>query len=98
MSRILLVHGAFGGAWCWEPGSAWGQPVDLQGPGSDAFAELPRAYVVCTRDRAIPPRLQRLTLDAAGCDPVLELDTDHSPWLSRTAELVAILEELARTL
>jgi len=48
MSRILLVHGAFGGAWC--------------------------------------------------CDPVLELDTDHSPWLSRTAELVAILEELARTL
>jgi hypothetical protein len=28
---------------------------------------------------------------AAGCDPVIELDTDHSPWLSRTDELVAAL-------
>jgi hypothetical protein len=32
---------------------------------------------------------------AAGCDPVIEIDTDHSPWLSRTDELVAALDRVA---
>ena len=44
----------------------------------------------CTLDRAIPLALQK-----AGCDPVIELATDHSPWLSRTDELVAALDRLA---
>jgi hypothetical protein len=34
----------------------------------------------------------------AGCEPVLEIDTDHSPWLSRTDELVAALDRIAGTL
>jgi hypothetical protein len=34
-------------------------------------------------------------LKAAGCHPVIELATDHSPWLSRTDELVAALDGLA---
>jgi hypothetical protein len=32
---------------------------------------------------------------AAGCDPVIELDTDHAPMLSRTKELVGILDRIA---
>ncbi len=72
------------------------QPVALGGPESDAFAALPRAYISCTRDRAIPPAMQRRMLHAAGCDPVIELDTDHSPWISATPELVAVLDVLAR--
>ena len=32
---------------------------------------------------------------AAGCDPVIELDTDHTPMLSRTKELVGILDRIA---
>lgn len=71
------------------------EQVTLAGPGRDAFAALPRAYVTCTRDRAIPPAAQRRMFEAAGCDPVFELDTDHSPWISRTDELVAILDRLA---
>src|ERR1035441_10945961 len=42
MARILLVHGAFGGAWCWEPVMpglrAAGhdvQALDLPGDGED---------------------------------------------------------------
>ena len=31
----------------------------------------------------------------AGCDPVIEIDTDHSLWISRTDELVAALDRLA---
>jgi hypothetical protein len=34
-------------------------------------------------------------LEAAGCREVVELDTDHSPFFSRTSELAAALERLA---
>lgn len=57
-----------------------------------AFEALPRAYVVCTRDHAIPPAMQRRMLRDAGCDPVVELEADHSPALSATRELVDALQ------
>ena len=60
------------------------------------YKRLPRAYVTCLQDRAIPPALQRRMLEAAGCDPVIEIDTDHSPVVSRTEETVAVLDGLAR--
>ena len=69
-------------------------PVSL---GADeAFDAIPRSYVLCKRDRAIPPALQRLMLERAGCEEVIELDTDHSPHLSATAELAQALDRLAR--
>jgi hypothetical protein len=34
-------------------------------------------------------------LTAAGCDPVVELDTDHMPMISRTSELAAALDGIA---
>jgi len=69
-------------------------------PGEDtaAFDALPRAYVTCLQDRAIRPAIQRRMFTAAGCDPVIEIDTDHSPWLSRTDELVAALDRIAGAL
>jgi pimeloyl-ACP methyl ester carboxylesterase len=70
-------------------------PVQLNGPGHDGFAALPRAYVMCLQDRAIRPALQRRMLRAAGCDPVIEIDTDHCVWASRPDELVAALDRLA---
>ncbi|MBV9002627.1 MAG: alpha/beta fold hydrolase, partial [Solirubrobacterales bacterium] len=70
-------------------------PVRLDGPASEAFARLPRAYVMCLQDRAVRPPLQRLMLERAGCDPVVEIDTDHSVWASRPEELVSALDRLA---
>lgn len=81
-----------------------GQPVIpftqpfTPGSGAEAAAALPRAYVTCLQDRAIRPAAQRLMYTAAGCDPVIEIDTDHSPWLSRTEELVAALDRIAAAL
>jgi pimeloyl-ACP methyl ester carboxylesterase len=62
-----------------------------------AFDALPRAYISCLRDRAIRPAIQRRMYETAGCDPVLTIDTDHSPWLSRAGELVAALDRIAGT-
>lgn len=78
-----------------QPVAPWLEPVALSGPGREAFAALPRAYVTCSRDRAIPPAAQRRMLEEGRCDPVFELDTDHCPWISRSDELVAILDRLA---
>jgi pimeloyl-ACP methyl ester carboxylesterase len=56
---------------------------------------LPRAYVICTEDQAIPLALQRRMVNETPCVEVIELDTDHSPWLSATDELVKALGHLA---
>ena len=73
------------------------QPLQV-GDQREAFEALPRAYVTCLQDRAIRPALQQLMYNRAGCDPVIEIDTDHSPWLSRTAEVAAALNRIAREL
>jgi hypothetical protein len=56
--------------------------VTAEGAGS-----LPRAYIECLRDGAITLGLQRHMQAARPCDPVLEIDTDHSPFLSRPRAL-----------
>lgn len=63
-------------------------PVSL----GTAVAGIPRHYVLCTADRAIPPALQRRMIAERPCADVVELPVDHSPWLSATADVVAALE------
>ena len=78
-----------------QPVAPFTHPVALDGPDAEAFAALPRAYVMCLQDRAMKPALQRRMLEAAGCDPVIEIDTDHSVWASRPDELAAALNAVA---
>jgi pimeloyl-ACP methyl ester carboxylesterase len=65
-------------------------------PVSGEVALDRRLYVHCTQDRAIPPALQRRMVRERGIADVVELDTDHAPMLSRTDELVAVLDRFAR--
>jgi pimeloyl-ACP methyl ester carboxylesterase len=58
-------------------------PLEL----TQRFETLPRAYVECTRDRAIPLDAQRRMRELLPCDRVLTLETDHSPFFSKTTEL-----------
>jgi pimeloyl-ACP methyl ester carboxylesterase len=74
-----------------QPVAPFTAPVEL----NNRFDEIPKAYVLCTQDRAIPPALQRRVLTRAGCDDVTELDADHAPWLSETDELAAALNGVA---
>ena len=102
--REALCHCADDEAAAWAASIRSGQPVAPftnpaalggHGDASDAFAALPRAYVVCLQDRAIKPALQRRMLETAGCQPVIEVDTDHSVWASRPDELAAALNRIA---
>jgi pimeloyl-ACP methyl ester carboxylesterase len=74
-----------------QPVAAFTTPVAL-GNGTRPAS----AYVVAARDRAIPPALQHRMAGASRVGEVVEIDADHSPFLSRTAELVALLERFAR--
>jgi pimeloyl-ACP methyl ester carboxylesterase len=77
-----------------QPVAAFAQPLQVPPENAEAFAALPRAYVTCLQDRAIMPAMQRRMYEAAACDPVIEIDTDHSPWLSAPDELFDALERI----
>ncbi|MEJ0088095.1 MAG: alpha/beta fold hydrolase [Pseudomonadota bacterium] len=55
------------------------------------FGAVPRVYVECTADRTISLAAQRRMQAALPCTPVFTLDADHSPFLSRAAELARLL-------
>lgn len=59
-----------------------------------AYGQLPATYVVCTQDGALPAPFQRDMARRLG-GTTLELDADHSPWLSRPSELAAIISRVA---
>ena len=62
-------------------------------PEFDASAGLPIRHG--DADLSHPrPAMQRRMLTDRGCDPVLEIDTDHWPWLSRTDEFVGAMNEI----
>ena len=60
-----------------------------------ALDDMNRYYVVCTRDRAIPLALQRRMIAENVCTDVVELDTDHTPHLSKRGELAEALHRFA---
>lgn len=59
-------------------------------------ADLPRSYIRCLRDRAWHRRISDLQATRLGVVP-LEIDSSHSPFLSRPAELAALLVRAAGT-
>lgn len=60
------------------------------------WGQVPRGYIECAEDAAIPLAFQRRMLEALPCDPVVTLDSDHSPWLSVPAPLATAMLAMAR--
>lgn len=58
------------------------------------WGRVPRVYIECVRDRAIPVALQRRMYTASPCMKVFSMDTDHSPFLSAPQALAAHLLSL----
>ena len=55
------------------------------------FGRVPRAYIECLQDRTVTPSAQRRMQAELPCDPVLTLESDHSPFLSHPQELARLL-------
>ncbi|GAA5163111.1 alpha/beta hydrolase [Pseudonocardia eucalypti] len=83
------------------PDAPIGIGVEPLNPTAERYGRLPHTYVVCTRDNAITPALQRLMaagIDALSAEPttVVELECSHAPFLSQPAALVDVLEKAQR--
>ena len=58
------------------------------------FGRVPRVYIECLRDKAVPPALQKKMYAALPCQEVISMDTDHSPFFSAPEALVTHLLSL----
>jgi pimeloyl-ACP methyl ester carboxylesterase len=79
-----------------EPDGPIGIPAEACPVTADRYGSIPHAYVVCTKDNAIPVALQRRFIDeidvvSATPTAVTELDSSHSPFLSQPAALAAVI-------
>ena len=68
------------------------EPVRLT---RERFGRVPRHYIECLQDRAIPVERQRTMVAATPCVSVHALDTGHSPFLSAPGALADILTAIA---
>lgn len=75
-----------------QPVAVFATPVSIPHGALDG---INRYYVLCKRDHAIPPPLQRRMIAENACADVVELDTDHTPQLSMTDELAKALQRFA---
>lgn len=75
-----------------QPVAPFATPVSIPRGALDG---INRYYVLCTRDRALAPALQRRMIAENPCAEVVELRTDHTPQLSKTEEMAQILHRFA---
>lgn len=83
------------------PDSPLGIPAETLTVTAERYGTVPHTYLVCLRDNAFPVALQRrfiAEIDAVSVRPttVRELDTSHSPFLSRPAELAQAIASTHR--
>jgi pimeloyl-ACP methyl ester carboxylesterase len=53
----------------------------------DRYGTVPRVFIECLQDGAIPIEMQRQMVTEVPCETVLTLDTSHSPFFSAPHEL-----------
>ena len=69
------------------------QAVLAHDTGDAAWRHLPSSYILTSQDCALPPDFQRMF--AAQADETYEIDSSHSPFLSRPDELADLLAAIA---
>jgi pimeloyl-ACP methyl ester carboxylesterase len=74
-----------------EPLAPFTEPVTLT---VGAFGAVKKVYIRTEQDAAVSPGLQDAMLAATPVDQELSIASSHSPFLSRPAELVELLEGL----
>lgn len=81
-----------------RPGQALGPAIEPVHLSPERSGTVPRFYVECLRDNAIPLSAQRRMQAAQPVTGAASLDTDHSPFLSAPEDLAAILDGFLRQL
>lgn len=77
---------------CAEPSRPLRDPATVSW---DRWGRVPRAFIACSDDRVLTPERQAAMLAAVPCDPVVTLDSDHSPFLHKPEELADAMLRMA---
>lgn len=77
---------------CAESTAASNTAIDL----TDRSQTLPRSYIICTEDRAIPPAFQRVMAGRFAPEDRYEMNTSHSPFFAAPDDLAALLDRIAK--
>jgi pimeloyl-ACP methyl ester carboxylesterase len=77
---------------CPEPIAPNTQPIRVT---EERWGRLPRAFIECSDDQALRLPTQRQMQAALPCDPVITLDSDHSPFLHMPETVADALETIA---
>ncbi|MCR9122148.1 MAG: alpha/beta fold hydrolase [Phyllobacteriaceae bacterium] len=75
-----------------EPTAPLGEKLVLT---DDNYGQVPRYYVECAQDRAIPVDIQRAMHASQGVDHVYTLNASHMPVFSMPDQVVAVLQDIA---
>lgn len=70
-------------------------PQETPCPMSEAYASVPRSFIRCTDDRAIPPEYQITMTENWPAEDVYDMPTSHSPFFADPAGLAALLGRIA---
>jgi len=73
-----------------QPTAVYGSPLAVT---ADRFGEIPRFYVECRSDKAVPVAMQRVMTTNTPCRRIFSLEADHSPFLSDPVGTAACIEE-----
>ncbi|MBJ7449752.1 MAG: alpha/beta fold hydrolase [Parachlamydiales bacterium] len=76
---------------CPEPFIPMSSKVSLT---KDNFGQMPKAYIECTQDVAVPIEAQRMMHAKTNCE-VYSLDSDHCPFWSCPEDLAHILNKIS---
>ncbi len=77
---------------CPEPVAPMLEPVRVT---QGCFGRVPRAFIQTLRDQGVYIAQQRAMCAALPCDPVIAMDTDHSPFLCAPGAFAAHLDGLS---
>jgi pimeloyl-ACP methyl ester carboxylesterase len=78
---------------CPEPIPPMTQAVHVT---AERFGRVPRAFIQARYDNAVPLAIQQAMCATTPCDPVIVMDTDHSPFLSQPEAFAHHLDALAK--
>lgn len=57
---------------------------------------VPKTYIICTQDMALPPAVQKAWAEGSGCRTI-EIETDHSPFMDdgRANQVIDVIIDVA---
>ncbi len=74
-----------------EPARPLAEPISLT---DENFGTVPKVYILTAQDIVVGPQLQVLMLGHTPVDQIFVLDTGHAPYVTATAELAGLLDQL----